>query len=75
MYLVHRSTIKNPDGVIDIDISIVDREKIHSYTYHLRSEWAVEKFNWLYKKSRKTHGKALEILNQFKIKKEKENEK
>jgi hypothetical protein len=70
MYLVHKSTIKNTDGVIDIDLLVVDGMKINSYTYHLSSDWAAEKFHKLYRKSRSTHGKALAVLNKFKIRQE-----
>ena len=68
MYLVHKSTIKNTDGVIDIDLLVVDGMKINSYTYHLSSDWAAEKFHKLYRKGH--HGRALVILNKFKIKEE-----
>ena len=67
MYLIHESTIKNPDGVIDVDFSIVNDQQVKSYRYHLRSEWAAEKFHRMYRKGRKFHGRALTILNKFKI--------
>jgi len=70
MYLILESTIKQIDGVIDICIVIVEPEKSRkkSYTYHLSSEYAVRKFSALYRKGRKFHGKALAVLNKFKIK-------
>jgi len=70
MKIIHRSTIKNVDGVIDIDICIVDDLKFKKYTYHLGSEYAARKFHKLYRKSRSTHGKALAVLNKFKIRQE-----
>ena len=73
MYLVHKSTIKNTDGVIDIDICIVDDLKFKKYTYHLGSEYAARKFHTLYRKGH--HGRALVILNKFKIKEENHAEK
>jgi hypothetical protein len=69
MYLVHKSTIQNPDGVVDIEVLIVNKE-IKKYTYHLSSEWAARKFHYLYQKGRTTHGRALALLNKFKIKDE-----
>ena len=68
MYLQHIGTIKNTDGIIDIEISIVKGNKAKNYNYHLPSEYAAEKFHILYRKGRDFHGKALTILNKFKIK-------
>lgn len=65
MKIIHQATIKNVDGVIDIDIYIVN-DKIKRYIYNLKSEYAVRKFHALYRKG--FHGKALAILNKFKIK-------
>jgi hypothetical protein len=69
MYLIHKSSVKNPDGVVDIEVLIVNKE-IKKYTYHLSSEWAARKFHHLYRKGKATHGKALAVLNKFKIKEE-----
>jgi hypothetical protein len=60
------------DGVILIDLFIVNENRARKYTYYLQSQFAVEKFEKLYMKGRKFHGKALAVLNQFKIKPEKE---
>jgi hypothetical protein len=68
MKIIHRSTIKNVDGVIDIDICIVDDLKFKEYTYRLNSEYAARKFHSLYRKG--YHGRAMVILNKFKIKEE-----
>ena len=73
MKIIHRSTIKNCDVVIDIDICIVDDLKFKKYTYRLGSEYAARKFHALYKKG--YHGRALVILNKFKIKEENHAEK
>lgn len=71
MYLIHRGTIKNTDGVIDVEVSIVKDKKVNTYNYHLSSDHAAEKFHAFYRKGRDFHGKALAILNKFKIKEEK----
>jgi hypothetical protein len=68
MKIIHRSTIKNNDGVIDIDILIVDDKKFRKYIYNLGSEFAARKFHSLYRK--RLYGRALNVLNKFKIKKE-----
>lgn len=70
MYLIHKSTIKNSDGVIDIDVIVVNEKtmKPKQYTYHLSSEYAAKKFHSLYTKGKKLHGTALNLLNKFKIK-------
>jgi len=69
MKIIHQATIKNCDGVIDIDILIVDDLKFKKYTYHLNSEYAARKFHMLRRKG--YHGRALEVLNKFKIKEDK----
>lgn len=76
MHLIHLSTVKQPDGIIEVEIIIVDPEnqRKKTYTYYLGSEFAYHKFYNLYKKGRKLHGYALAQLNKFKIKEEKENE-
>lgn len=73
MYLIHESTIKNTDGVIDISVIVVSKltggyKKMKRYTYNVSSEFAARQFHSLYKKGRKLHGKALNVLNQFKLK-------
>ena len=67
MHLIHEATVKNPNGVIDIHLYIVN-DKIRRYVYHLSSEWAARKFFFYYKKGRRLHGTALSYLNKFKIK-------
>jgi len=72
MYLIHESTVRWPEGLIDISVIIVNDDKSSkSYTYHLSSEWASRRFDTLYHKGRAVHGKALAVLNKFKIKEEK----
>lgn len=68
MHIQHNATIDNRDGIIDVDIFIVNDGKSKRYIYHLQSEFAVRKFDRLYRKGKPFHGKALNILNQFKIK-------
>jgi hypothetical protein len=67
MYLIHISTIKNTDGIIDITVHIVKDHKSKRYDYRISSEWAAEQFHKFYRKGRKFHGKALQYLNKFKI--------
>jgi len=66
MKIIHISTINNIDGTIDIDICIVKDKKIKKYTYHLGSEYGARKFHSFYRRG--FHGRALQTLNQFKIK-------
>lgn len=70
MHLRHNSTIKNMDGMIDIDLFIINDSTCKQYVYHLSSEFAAEKFQKLYRKGERYHGKALTVLNDFKIKEE-----
>ena len=67
MYLQHVSSIKHPDGLIDINIIIINK-KTKEYTYTLSSEFLARQFHKLYRKGRQFHGKALTILNKSKIK-------
>ncbi len=70
MKLLHEATIKNTDGTIEITIWILNPEaekKCRQYTYVVNSEWVAKKFLSLYKR-KATHGKALALLNKFKIK-------
>jgi len=71
MYLQHISTI-NDFEVIEIDLFIVNAKKFKRYRYYLRSKFAAEQFHLLYRRGRKFHGKALTVLNKFKIKEERE---
>ncbi len=67
MHLIHEATTKQPDGIIDIHLYIVN-DKIRKYVYHLSSEWAARMFQFYYKKGRGLHGVALALLNRYKIK-------
>lgn len=67
MYLIHESTIKNPDGVIDIVVYVVRGFNMKRYEYHIGSAAAEKKFHRMYRKGRRLHGRALAILNKFKI--------
>ena len=69
MKLILESCIKNPDGIIDISV-FIQNEKVEvpkRYTYHLNSEYQARRFNTLYQKGTKTHGRALQILKQWNI--------
>jgi len=69
MYLQHHSTIVQPDGVIEIEVAIIEpvKKKFGVYKYYLGSEFAARKFHSLYKVGRSAHGRALAVLNKFKI--------
>ena len=68
MYLIHESTIKHTNGVIEISVVVVNGKKnFKRYTYDVASQKAAETFHSLYRKGSKCHGKALSILNKFKI--------
>lgn len=77
MYLSHESTILNENGVYEITVYVIGDAKttkevrIRKYTYLINSEFAARKFLTLYRK-KSLHGHALALLNQFKIKEEKE---
>ena len=67
MTLLHTSTVHQPDGLIEVNVYI-DRKE---YTYILNSKFALRQFEKFYKRTG-THGKALAILNKFKVKEDKE---
>jgi hypothetical protein len=68
MHIIHQATIKNPDGIIDIDLFIVnDPEKPKHYIYHLKSEYIAEKFHQYYRRGRGFHRTCLALLNKHKI--------
>lgn len=67
MHLIHESTVRQPDGIIEISLCIVN-DKIRPYTYKIASEWAAGRFEFYYNKGKGLHGCALSILNRFKIK-------
>jgi hypothetical protein len=68
MYLIHESSIKHTNGIIEISVVVVNGKKdFKRYTYNLSSQKAAETFHLLYRKGNKCHGKALSILNKFKI--------
>jgi len=68
MYLQHLSTVKHSDGLIDIDVIIINEKRSKKYTYTLSSEFLARKFHNLYQKGKGCHGRALTILNKSKIK-------
>lgn len=75
MYLIHESTIKNPNGVIEISVQIVNGKTSRKhYNFELTSQKAAEEFHWYYRLGRKCHGKAISILNKNKIKRGEQNE-
>jgi len=68
MYLIHESTIKEANGMIEISVIVVNGKKnFKRYTYDIPSQKAAEMFHSLYRKGSKCHGKALSILNKSKI--------
>ena len=71
MYIIHEATIKQPNGIFDVCVVVIDKDKKHTYTYPLTSEKDVRSFEFLYKKGRTFHGKALVLLNKNKLKEEK----
>ena len=66
MYLIHKSTVKQVNGVYAVDVVIVNKKPKH-YSYQVSSEFAVRKFETLYGLGKKVHGHALAVLNKFKI--------
>ena len=75
MHIIHESTIRNESGVFEVTIFIVNENSTKQYTYGLSSAWAVDKFEKLYRKGRVFHGKALQFLNKFQLKGEREYER
>ena len=73
MYLIHESTVRNFDGVIDITVHVVNKKARKRYEYHLASQSKAEEFHRLYRQGNKCHGKALTVLNRNQIKKEETN--
>jgi len=72
MYLIHKSTIKDYNGVIEISVCIVNEyDNFKKYVYNLSSEYAARRFFFYFRKGKQFHGLALSILNKFKIEKEK----
>jgi len=69
MKLILESCIKNPDGIISISVFIKNgkAEALKRYIYRLNSEYQARRFNTLYRKGTKTHGRALQILKQWNI--------
>ncbi|MFA5208217.1 MAG: hypothetical protein WC428_06270 [Candidatus Paceibacterota bacterium] len=69
MKLILESCVKNPDGIIDISVFIqnIKQDVPKRYTYHLASEYQARRFNTFYRKGKKLHGKALQILKQWNI--------
>lgn len=68
MHIVHESTIKHPDGIIEISLFVINEPgNIKKYNYRLKSEYAANKFHMYYRKGRGLHRTALAILNKHKI--------
>ena len=67
MKLMHESTVKNYDGLIDISVYVVNENKAKRYTYTLSSEFAAREFFSLYK--RRKPGAALNFLKKNNINK------
>lgn len=67
MEIRHLATYKSYDGLIYIEVSIDGNPKI--YTYVLGSEFFQRKFEQLYR-SKKTHGRALQVLKKANLNKE-----
>jgi hypothetical protein len=68
MHIIHESTVKHPDGVIDISLFVINEPKnIKKYTYHLKSEYIARRFHMYIKKGRGFHRTALALLNKHKI--------
>jgi len=65
--LIEECAIKNYDGTISIGVIIIKGKFKKFYEYILPSIYSYELFKKSYKRI-KTHGKALNILNKFKIK-------
>jgi len=60
---------KGYTGIIEIDILICKDDKENKYRYYLNSEYIFDKFLFLCKKY-STHGRALALLNKWKVKNE-----
>ena len=65
MRLSLKSTIKQPDGLIEIDVGVSNFNKEKVYTYILDSAYLYEKFLLQYRARR--YGRALVILNKSKM--------
>ena len=69
MYLIHKSTIKHTNGIIEISVQVINGKTSRKhYDFELTSQKAAEDFHRLYRLGSKCHGKAISILNQNKIK-------
>jgi hypothetical protein len=62
MNLIHTATTKTETGLFIVKILIGNR----NYEYQLQSEFAVRKFEYLYRKG--AYGKALQVLTKFNLK-------
>jgi len=63
MRLLLEALVKQPEGIIDVSVIIKDDNgKTRSYTYHLKSVYALEEFHRYYYSNKKNHGKALQVL-------------
>lgn len=68
--LMEEYAINNYNGTISIGVIIIKGEFKKSYEYILPSMYSYNLFKKFYMRI-KTHGKALNILNKFKIREEK----
>ena len=62
MRLQHLSTIRNADGLYDVDVSIGGK----LYTYHIASSYAISLFMAHYRHLER-HGHAIATLNKYKV--------
>jgi len=69
MRLRLESIIKLESGLHEVSVWIIEDFKMRKYVYLVPSEFQVRKFNALYKRGKRVHGKALALLNKHKIKK------
>ena len=66
MRLFHEYTVFHNDGLIEVTVVIWNGDSRKRYTYLLNSRYAFDKFvTWVRKV--KTQGKALAVLNKFKV--------
>lgn len=62
MKLILESVIKNTNGIIDVGVIIINDNKKRQYTYRLKYDHDLDRFQRLYNKGTKCHGKALQVL-------------
>lgn len=68
MHLIHESTTRYSDGLIDVNIIVVlEPASFKKYTYRLSSEYIVDLFQKYLKRGRGMHRAALALLNHHKV--------